>query len=314
MKKVIFYGISMLLSISAIAQNSTVLKYNLEKNKIYRIKSTSEQTITQTMGGMSQTSQVTSNMVTSIKMVDSKSEYMVAEIRFDTISNVTNAMGKTTAMSSVNEGNIKSETITEVMNGFMNRMSKNALFVKLNYSGKVLEIINIKAFSDIVLKDIDSLNMDGPMASMVPTQVKNMVEEKSLKTMIETTTNYLPGKSVAIGAKWDVSNTMSSGGMLFTINNSFKLENINKNIANVSSEATIVPSSTEPMSMMGTKISYSELKGQSKSTIIIDATTGVIKESTGKTSMSGNLGVEVPGNSMQIPMEIKGETKVVALP
>ena len=41
--------------------------------------------------------------------------------------------------------------------------------------------------------------------------------------------------------------------------------------------------------------------------------TGLISESNGKTRLSGNLGISAPGFSMQMPMDINGETKVVEL-
>jgi hypothetical protein len=91
------------------------------------------------------------------------------------------------------------------------------------------------------------------------------------------------------------------------------LEAIEGSVATVSSEANVIPASTEPMDMMGAKISYADVKGLNKATIKIDAKTGLIIESIGKTSMSGNLSVNAQGQSMQIPMDVKGDIKVISL-
>ena len=39
-------------------------------------------------------------------------------------------------MSSVSEGNIKSTETADVMSCIMNRLSKNALYVKMDFTGK----------------------------------------------------------------------------------------------------------------------------------------------------------------------------------
>ena len=68
-----------------------------------------------------------------------------------------------------------------------------------------------------------------------------------------------------------------------------------------------------PMISGGAKITYDDIKGLSKSTIIIDTRTGLVVEDKSKTHIAGNLGVSGPGFSMQIPMDINGESKVIAI-
>ena len=47
--------------------------------------------------------------------------------------------------------------------------------------------------------------------------------------------------------------------------------------------------------------------------MLIDIRTGLIVENTAKTHITGNLGITGPGFSLQMPMDINGESKVVAL-
>ena len=47
--------------------------------------------------------------------------------------------------------------------------------------------------------------------------------------------------------------------------------------------------------------------------MVIDTRTGLLMEDKAKTHIAGNLGVNAPGMSMQIPMDINGESKVIAL-
>ncbi len=313
MKKTLFLFIAALMGVSVMAQNSTNLKLNLLKNKIYRLKSTSEQTISQTVNGIQQTTNVNSNSVFSIKMMDAKTDFFVAEIRFDTIVNQTNAMGKISNISSALEGNIKSTEMADVMTCIMNRMSKNALFVKMDYTGKVIEIVNLKMFADIVTNDTSTIT--GQAAEIIKAQIKNTISDKALKTMIEGNTANLPGKEVSKGDKWEILMNMSAGGMSLDVNTVYQLDALKGNAADITAESNIKASdNAAPMEYGAAKITYGDIKGLSKSNMVIDTQSGMLINNSSKTHISGTLNVNAPGMSMQIPLEIDSEATVIALP
>jgi hypothetical protein len=296
------------------AQNSVNLKMNLEKNKVYRFSSASEQTILQTVNGNQQTIESKTNNTVSLKMVDATADFMITEVRFDTLISNTNSMGKTVNISSVSEGNIKSTETADVMSCIMNRLSKNALYIKMDFAGKVLEIVNSKMLSDVIMKDTSSITISGQMASAVKTQIKNLISDKTLKTMVEMFTYYLPGKQVSTGDNWNVTLKTSSGGMTLDIITSYHLDGVNGNTANITAESNIkAAENADPIESGGAKITYDDIKGLSKSNMVIDIRTGLVVEDKTKTHIAGNLGVNVQGMSMQIPMDINGESKVIAL-
>ena len=314
MKKLLLSSIAVLFCISIMAQNSVNLKMNLEKNKVYRFSSASEQTIIQTVNGNQQTIESKTNNTVSIKMIDATADFMIAEVRFDTLITNTNTMGKTVSMSSVSEGNIKSTETADVMSCIMNRLSKNALYIKMDFTGKVLEIVNSKMLSDVIMKDTSSITLTGPMASGVKTQIVNMVSDNTLKTMVEMFTHYLPGKQVSTGDNWNVTIRTNSGGMTLDIITDYHLDGVNGNAANITAESNIkAAENAGPMVSGGAKITYDDIKGLSKSNMVIDIRTGLLIEDKAKTHIAGNLGVSGPGFSMQIPMDINGESKVIAL-
>src|SRR5512137_2386713 len=150
MKKILFSFIAVLFCIPNQAQNSVDLKINLEKNKVYRLKSVSEQTITQTINGVQQTTESKVNYTISLKMIDATADFIVTEIHFDTLTTSTNTMGKTVNFSSAREGDIKSSETADVVSCILNRLSKNALYVKMDFTGRPIEIVNSKMLSDIV--------------------------------------------------------------------------------------------------------------------------------------------------------------------
>jgi Family of unknown function (DUF6263) len=314
MKKIWLSGIAVLFCISCIAQNSVILKMNLEKNKVYRFSSASEQTIVQTVNGNQQTIESKTNNTVSIKMADITPAFMITEVRFDTLATKTNTMGKTINMSSSSEGNIQSKETADIMSFIMNRLSKNPLYTKMDLTGHVIEIVNSKMLSDMIMKDTSSITLTGPTASAIKTQIQNLVSDNTLKTMVEMFTHFLPGKQVSTGENWTMSMTTNSGGMSLDIITSYHLDGITGNNANITAESNIkAAANAAPMESGGAKITYDDLNGLSKSNMVIDIRTGLLVEEKAKTHITGNLGVSMPGMSMQIPMDINGESKVVAL-
>ena len=314
MKKILLSSVAVLFCISLMAQNSVNLKMNLEKNKVYRFSSVSEQTIIQTVNGNQQTIESKTNYAVSLKMVDATADFMITEVHFDTLITNTNSMGKMVNISSVNEGDIKSTETADVMSYIMNRMSKNALYIKMDFAGKVLEIVNSKMLSDVIMKDTSSITLTGPVGSGIKSQIKNLISDNSLKTMVEMFTHYLPGKQVSKGDNWNVTVSTNSGGMILDIITDYHLDGLNGNAANITAESNIkAAENAAPMLSGGAKITYDDIKGLSKSSMIIDIHTGLIIEDRSKTHIAGNLGVSGPGYSMQIPMDINGESKVIAL-
>jgi len=314
MKKILLSCIIALFCMSMVAQNGVILKLNLEKNKVYRFSSASEQTVSQTINGNQQTTETKTNNTVSIKMVDATADFMIAEVRFDSIVYNNNAMGKTTIISSVSEGNIKSTEASDVLSSIMNRLSKNALYIKLDFTGKVLEIVNSKMLSDVIMKDTSSITLTGPMASGVKAQIKNMVSDNALKTMVEVFTYNLPGKQVTKGENWNITLNTNSGGMSLNIITNYHLNGVNGNTADITAESNIkAAQNAAPMEAGGAKITYDDLNGLSKSSIMIDTRTGLVVENKAKSHITGNLGITGPGYSMQMPMDINGESKVIAL-
>jgi hypothetical protein len=312
MKKILLTFAAILIGFSVLAQNGTTLKLNLEKNKVYRLKSSSEQTISQTMNGIQQNTNVTASSVVSIKMMDAAADFLIAEFRFDTLVTITNAMGKVVNINSANEGNITSSEAGDVMTVIMNRLSKNPLYVKMDYTGKVIELVNAKMLSDILLKDTASIT--GEIAPVTKMQIVNMTSQKALISMAEVFTHNLPGKPVSPGDKWDITDIMNSGGMSLDIITTYSLGGIKANTANLTADMSIQASpNAEPLIYGPAKVMYDELKGMGKSEVILDTRTGLLIKNSSKTHLAGNLNISVQGMSLQMPMEMDGTSNVISL-
>lgn len=314
MKKLMLSCTAIMFCAAILAQNPATLKMNLEKNKVYRLKSVTEQTVTQTINGVQQTTESKVNYTMSLKMIDATADYLITEVRFDTLLTYTNAMGKTDSFSSVSAGDIKSAETADVLSYIMNRLSKNALYVKMDFTGKPFEIVNLKMLSDLVLKDTSSIILTGPAAAAVKKQIISSVSDSDLKTMIGMFTWQLPGKQVSVGDSWNISQQLNSGGMLLDIITTYHLDGTEGDYAKVTVESNIrTAANALPIESGGATVTYDDIKGLSKSTLVIDTRTGLKVEDVGKTHITGNLGISAPGFSMQMPMDINGTSKVIAI-
>jgi len=314
MKKILLSAIAVLFMYPVMAQQTTNLKMNLEKNKLYRFKSVSEQTITQTVSGNNQTVETKVDYTLSLKMLDVTPEFMVTEVHFDTLITNTNTMGKVTLISSAVEGDIKSSETGDIMSCIMNRLSRNALYVKIDFTGKPVEIVNAKMLSDMVLRDTSSITLAEPLAGAIKTQIAGMISDNNLKTMIGGFTWHLPGKEVSVDDEWVINEHVNYGGMLLAITTTYHLDEINGNNANITVESGIkAVENAAPIKSGGATITYDNLTGMRKSNLVVDTRTGLVVEDKAKTHISGNLGISAPGFSMQMPMDISGETKVSAV-
>ena len=314
MKKILLSTIAVLFMHPVMAQQTANLKLNPEKNKLYRFKSVSEQTINQTVSGNNQTVVTKADYALSLKMLDVTPEFMVTEVHFDTLITNTNTMGKATLISSAVEGDIKSSETGDIMSCIMNRLSSNALYVKINFTGKPVEIVNAKMLSDMVLRDTASITLAEPLAKAIKTQIAGVVSDNNLKTMIGGFTWHLPEKEVSVNDEWVINEQVNSGGMLLAITTTYHLDKITGNNANITVESGIkAVENAAPIQSGGATVTYDNLTGMSKSNLVVDTRTGLVIEDKAKTHISGNLGISGPGFSMEIPMDINGESKVTAL-
>ncbi|HOK26331.1 MAG TPA: DUF6263 family protein [Bacteroidales bacterium] len=314
MKKILLPVLSFVFILPVIAQQSVNLRLNPEKNKTYRLRSVSHQTVLQTVSGNQQTVESDVIYSFSLKMLDATPEFMVAEVHFDTLITKTNTMGRVETISSADEGDIKSSEASKVMSYIMNKLSKNAVFVKLNYAGQPLEIINAKILSDLILKDTASITLSEPAASALKTQIINTVSENNLKTMIKNFTWHLPAAQVSKGTEWKIYDQINSGGMLLMVSSKFRLEGLNGNNALITVESEIkVPENAPPIKSAGATVTYNSLTGMGKSNMVVDTETGLLVENKTQTRITGNLSISAPGFSMEMPMDINGETVVRAV-
>lgn len=297
-----------LISFSAYSQKKADLTYNLELNKVYLVKNVVVQNTNQTVMGNEQSIQTNVTSVLSLKPLKQMEGEMMVQVRFDTI--LTTISQPPMEINSTRPGDLNSTDPAQVMECIMNRMTNSTFVVKMTNTGRVVEFMNLKPTVDGILQGIDSIQ--GQAAPFIKQRAEMMVEEVSLKSMIESTTAYLPGKVVKTGEKWESNIKLAGGGMLMAQNGTYKLEDLDKKTATISGDL-VVESEPGTMDMNGAQITP-DIRGIGKTNLTIDAETGWIIKGESKQQLKGELAVNAQGNNMTIPIEINTTSEIVALP
>ncbi|MDP4239339.1 MAG: DUF6263 family protein [Bacteroidota bacterium] len=286
-----------LTGISLLAQTPVNLKLNLEKGKLYRIKSTSKQAIQQTANGQQFAVNASSNTVISYKVLRQENEMMDIEFKFDTIAS------KISSVMFNRETNSAKPAGSEPLEKIMNKMSTYKLVAKISTAGKFIDFVNYGKFKDSVLFVIDSI--PATKRDQAKTQADGLLKESALKSMIEPLFAYLPEKAVKTGDTWETSYFLMANNMSMLSLNSYTLKGVENNRASIAGKAEIesMPS-TDPAAQM-----QQELKGTMTSDGTLDITTGLISNNTTKGHIEGTLTMKNNGNEMKIPMSVDSQVE-----
>lgn len=307
MRIIISIFIISLFSASAISQKKADLSFQLEMNRVYRVKSTSIQNTTQSVMGNEQSVQTNNISVISLKPLKLMDGEMIAEIRFDTI--ITETSQPQMEINSSRPGDLNSGDPGKVIECILNRMSNSTFLAKMTNTGRVVQFMNLEPVVNGIRQGIDSIQ--GPTASFIIDRVNSMLEEKALKAMVESVTVYLPGKEVRAGDKWEISLAISAGGMNFNQKGNYTLESLEKKSAVISAEV-ITESLPGTMEISGVQITP-DIRGLGKTELTIDPATGWIISGTVKQQLKGEMAVNAQGNALTIPVEISTDIELVAL-
>lgn len=297
MKKLILSVFVALSGISLMAQTPVDIKLNLEKGKVYTIKSTSKQAIQQTANGQQYNLDITTNSVVSYKVLSQEKDIMVIEFKFDTIATkISSTMFNKETNSAKPAGNDPLEKI-------MNKMSKYKLVAKIATNGKFVDFVNYPKYKDSVMFVMDSI--PASKKDMTKKQADALLNESAIKSMIEPLFAYLPEKTVKTGDTWETSYIRAANNISMLCLNSFILKGVDNNVATISGKSEIesMPSN-DPTAQM-----TQELKGTMTFDGTMDLKTGLALKNTSKGHIVGTTIMKNNGNEMKMPLVIDSESE-----
>jgi len=287
-----------LLGISALAQTPVNFRLNLEKGNVYTVKTTSKQTMQQTVSGQQYAVDIYSNRVVSCKVLSQEQEVMEIVFTYDTIASKISAPMFTRETNSANPG-------TEPLERIMNKMSTYPLKAKISTTGKFIGFTNYSMYKDNVLFVIDSL--PASKKDEARKQADILLKESALKSLIEPLFAYFPDKPVNTGDAWETSYLSTSNDITTVVLNAYTLKGLENN------QATIVGTSTMetlPSKDPDAQITQ-ELKGTSAFAGTLDLATGLVVKSTENSHLEGEATVRNAGTVMKVQMKVDSQSEII---
>lgn len=295
MKKIISSVFLAFLAVSLMAQAPVNIKLNLEKGKVYTVKNTSKQAMQIDAGGQQIVMDITTNNVVTYKVLKQENDVMDIEFKFDTIASKTVSPMMTKEINSAKPaGNDPTEKL-------MNKMSTYTIIAKISTTGKFVDFVNYPKFKDNVMFVLDSI--PATQRDMAKTIADMLLKESAVKSMIEPLFAYLPEKAVKTGDTWETTYTLSTNSISLLSLNTFTLNGVENNVANVSGKSEIesLPSTDAAAQTI------LALKGTTTSTGNIDITTGLMLKNTSKGHMEGTVTVKSNNSEMKVKMDSQSE-------
>jgi hypothetical protein len=298
MKKLVASLFFILVSFSFTAQTPIDLKLNLDKGKVYTAKSTSKQTMQQSVSGQSYNIEVNTNRVLSYRVLSQANDILDIEWKFDTISSKVVAPMMTQETNSTKPGKEPTERI-------MNKMSIYPLQARIKTSGKFIEFINYGQYKDNVMMVIDSLPDSKKDAGRKQAEV--LLRESAVRSMVEPFFSYLPEKSLNMGDTWETSFVTTANDMSYLVFNTYSLKGVENNLATISgtSEIESMPSSDPNAAMTQSIKGTATVEGR------VDLNTGLMSVSTEKSHMEGSMTVNNAGSEIKVELKVDSQSETI---
>ena len=301
MKKLISSVFLAFLGLSLMAQTPVNMKLNLEKGKLYTIKSTSKQTSQQSVSGQQYNMDIFSSSVITYKVLAQENNVMNIEFKFDTI------VSKISSVMMTKETNSAKPASDDPLERIMNKMSTYKIIAKISTDGKFIDFVNFRDFKDKIMFVLDSI--PASKRDQAKTQAEQLLKESAVKSMIEPLFSYLPEKAVKTGDTWETTYLQSASNVSLLSLNTFTLKGVENNLATVTgkSEIEALPS-TDPNAQM-----TQELKGTMTNDGTIDLVTGLKLKNLSKGHIEGEVKVKNNGNEMKVSVKMDSQSETIML-
>jgi hypothetical protein len=295
MKTFLFSMFFSLLSITLMAQSPVALKLNLEKGKVYTLKSTTKQAMQQGFAGQSMVVNVVVNRVTSFKMLGRENDVLELEMRFDTVVTKVSAPMYSKESNSTQPGKDPSDRL-------LNKMSLFPLKAKFSNTGKFVSFSNLSDYKANVMLVIDSL--PDSKKDEAKKLAETLLKESALRSFVEPYFAHLTDKALNLNDAWESSYITSANDMSFLVFNNYVLKGVESGQASLSGTSEMESmASSNPLIKMEQPV-----KGKSTFEVRVDLTTGLLKSFSEKNHIEGALTINNNGTDIKVDLKIDAQT------
>lgn len=290
-----------ILGINELAAQVT-LQYKFKTGDEFEYVQRSKQNAVQTLPGMGEMKMdgaLGGTMQLKIKGVDEKGTARI-EAQYSKLKMVTNSFIMSMSMDS--EGSQEEDG-----NKIMKAMTGKPFFFSLTKTGKVEGVEGVEN----LYSGLSSLDLDADVVSKAQKTLKQTINDKSIKTLLENGLVSYPESSVKAGDSWNTS-SIQAVNFPMTIENTWTLKSSEANTALVVCNGNLKTIDKEKINNLvnGMK-SKSDLNGTQTMNANVDVKSGWPKEVKIVSDLKGTMTLLAGGmipQDMEIPMTVKIET------
>lgn len=258
------------------------LRLRLEAGKSYGAKMIADQTITQTLGGQTQTMTQSVGMAYTYAVQSVESDgTMRIKVTYDWVQYQQDGpMGKV-SYDSANPP----ATVPEAALGYAVMVGRG-FTCRINSSG---EIVDIQGVDEMLSEMLDALGVPpGSGRDAAEESLRSQFGSEALKESFAKAGLFYPDKPVAVGDSWNKKMFIETG-MPMVLDTTWTLKARKDGIATLETRSDIHANpKAKPVELAGMTIRY-ELSGEQTGTIAVDEKTGWLVSSTLKQNLAGHI-------------------------
>jgi hypothetical protein len=297
-----FAAINVLNPLGPVSKTDEKIQYQMrfQEGQKYHLRFVTEQKISQNLSGQEQKIEQTIGLGCDfdVKNVEPNENAWVS-YTYRWVKLIQKGAGGNVVYDSSEKG----VTAPNMAQGFAALLGEG-FSLEITPQGRVEAVEGLQTIRDNIGKKLPA----GPMKEAMMLGLKQFVNEKGIKEMMESSMAIYPEKPVGIGDSWRKTVALTQGAAM-TVENEYILKDRKNGISFIEVKSNIKSNpNAEPMEMGLTKVRY-ELLGKQQGLIEIEESTGRLIRSKTNQDISGQIKVKVEGQQsqeMHIPVKIDG--------
>lgn len=258
------------------------LRLHLEAGKAYGVKMIADQTITQTLGGQTQTMFQTVGVAYTYDVQSVESDgTMRVKVTYDWVRVAQDGPMGSFSYDSANPP----ATIPEAALVYTALVGQG-FFMHLRPNG---EIVDVQGVDEMLAHMLDTMGAPpGSERDELEASLRSQFGSEALKESFEKATLFYPDKPVAVGESWSRNIALETGmPMVLATTWTLKARKDGVAVVEIRSDVQRNPEA-KPVEMAGMTIAY-ELSGEQSGTMELDEKTGWLLNGTMKQNLAGQI-------------------------
>ncbi|GAB3931475.1 hypothetical protein GCM10028827_28410 [Mucilaginibacter myungsuensis] len=280
------------------------LALNLTKGRTYYYITNSKSSVTQTINNKNNGRSTELNSRTAFTLTAIRDSLYDMDVRYESISLKMTSPGGVTVYNSfrADPGDPASMLFAAV--------AKQTFKVTLTKSGNLQSVNGITAIIDQLIGQASNIPVD--QKNQIKSLMQQTIGEVAFRTNFEMATPILPSVQVRLGVLWSSDMSLSGAGSA-DVHTVYELKDVAEEFYHIRSSSSIQYPDKDTFKLVNGMQVRNNLEGVMASDIVIDKTTGWLKQASLYQSIEGNTEIKdnpkVPGG-IKMPMTMRSDVVI----